>query len=136
MKPRVVGHIDEKTVQLLGISAKPGTPILLGDTNYRHMQESHPEAFEKYFCHLEDILAAPDYVNLNPRDGSIKYLKQIDEYVVVGVRVSGRGNAYARTIFVFEDWKFQQYSRGGYLKEHSKRSSPSTAPTENQRQGD
>lgn len=121
MKPRQVGIIDEETVKLLGLSIAAGTPILLGESNLKHMQESHPDSYEKYFSHLEDILAAPDYVNLNPKDGSIKYIKTIDEHVVVGVRVSTKGNAFARTIFTFEEWKLQQYADGGYLKEHTKK---------------
>ena len=124
MKARQVGIIDEKTINLLGLTLEPGTPILLGESNLKHMQGSHPEAYQKYFSRLEDILASPDYVNLNPKDGSIKYIKTIDEHVVVGVRVSTKGNAFARTIFTFEDWKLKQYAEGGYLKEHTKKAQP------------
>lgn len=124
MTTRQVGTIDNKTVELLGLDVAPGTPILLGDSNIAHMMESHPEDYDKYFSSLEDILAAPDYVNLNPKDHSIKYIKTIDEHVVVGVRVSTKGNAFARTIFTIEEWKFRQYSEGGYLKEHTKKAQP------------
>lgn len=119
MKARKVGEIDAETVRLLALGIRPGTPIYLGETNYKHMETSHPDAFGKYFCYLEDILASPDYVNRNPRDGSIKYIKRINEYVVVGVRVSTRGTAFARTIFTFTDEKFDQYKRSGYLKAHT-----------------
>lgn len=83
------------------------------------MQSSHPEAFVKYYSSLSEILAHPDYVNLNPRDGSIKYLKKINDIVVVGVRISAKGKLFARTIFTFEPWKFSQYLSGGYLKKHT-----------------
>jgi len=119
LKTRKVGVIDAETVRLLALDITPGTPIYLGETNYRHMETSHPDTFEKYFCYLEDILASPDYVNRNPRDGSIKYIKRISEYVVVGVRVSMRGKVFARTIFTFTDEKFDQYKRSGYLKAHT-----------------
>lgn len=101
------------------------------------METSHPDAFAKYFRYLEDILAAPDYVNRNPRDGSIKYIKQISEYVVVGVRVSTKGTAFARTIFTFEQWKFEQYQRSGYLKKRNKKApSEESASPKDSRQGD
>ena len=135
-RTRQVGTIDEKTVSLLGLSIEAGTPILLGESNIKHMQESHPEAYEKYFAMLEEILSTPDYVNLNPKDKSIKYIKTIDEHVVVGVRVSTRGNAFARTIFTFEEWKFKQYADGGYLKEHTKKAQPESCALPNPRQGD
>lgn len=121
MSTRRVGTIDKKTIDLLGLSIAPDTPILLGESNINHMKESHPEDYEKYFSSLETILATPDYVNLNPKDGSIKYIKTIDEHVVVGVRVSTKGKAFARTIFTIEEWKFKQYADGGYLKEHTKK---------------
>lgn len=121
MATRQVGTIDEKTIMLLGLDITPGTPILLGESNITHMRESHPEAYEKYFSNLEAILSAPDYVNLNPKDGSIKYIKTLDDHVVIGVRVSTKGKAFARTIFTIEEWKFNQYADGGYLKEHTKK---------------
>lgn len=52
-------------------------------------------------------------------DGSWKNIKRINECVVVGVRVSTRGTAFARTIFTFTDEKFDQYKRSGYLKAHT-----------------
>lgn len=137
MKAKLVGRIDAETVRLLNLDISPDTPIFLGLSNYHHMETSHPDAFAKYFQYLEDILACPDYVNRNPRDGSIKYIKQISEYVVVGVRVSTKGIAFARTIFTFEQWKFEQYQRGGYLKKHSKKAPPErSASPKNSRQGD
>ena len=121
MSTRQVGIIDDKTIQLLGLNIAPGTPILLGDSNIAHMKDTHPEDYEKYFSSLETILAAPDYVNLNPKDGSIKYIKTIDKHVAVGVRVSTKGKAFARTIFTIEEWKFKKYESAGYLKEHTKK---------------
>lgn len=121
MNTRQVGTIDDKTIHLLGLNIAPGTPILLGESNIAHMKDSHPEDYGKYFSYLETILAAPDYVNLNPKDNSIKYIKTFDEHVVVGVRVSTKGKAFARTIFTIEEWKFKQYADGGYLKEHTKK---------------
>ena len=55
-------------------------------------------------------------MNLNPEDGSIKYIKRILGNVAVGVRVSAGGIAFARTIFIVEAWKLRQYEAGGYLK--------------------
>ena len=137
MKTRLVGHIDAETIQLLHLDIKENTPIFLGESNYKHLQTSHPDAFTKYFRYLEKILAEPDYVNLNPRDNSIKYIKQISEYVVIGVRVSAKGTAFARTIFIFEDWKFKQYQNGGYLKVHTKKTpSAEDALSKSSRQGD
>ena len=124
MSTRQVGIIDQKTINLLRLDIIPNTPILLGDSNVAHMKESHPKAFERYFSQLEDILLTPDYVNLNPKDSSIKYIKTLDEHIVVGVRVSTKGNAFARTLFTIEEWKFKKYADSGYLKEYTKKAQP------------
>ncbi|WP_021168133.1 hypothetical protein SOV_51310 [Sporomusa ovata DSM 2662] len=114
----IVGYIDSKVVSLLSLPISPGTPILLGESNIEHMKSEHPVDFEKYFSSLSAILAEPDFINLNPRDNSIKYIKQLDENVVVGVRISSKGKAFARTLFVFPPWKFEQFMTGGYLMEY------------------
>lgn len=114
----IVGYINETVISLLGLNLPPNTPIFLGQSNIQHMMESHPDDFAKYFNHLKLILDCPDYVNLNPKDNSIKYIKRLNENVVVGVRISSKGKAFARTIFVFPPWKFNQYMVGGYLKEY------------------
>ena len=111
----IVGYVDEKVIALLSLSLVSGTPILLGKSNIEHMKRSHPEDFVKYFVNIKEILCSPDYVNLNPLNKSVKYIKQIDEHVVVGIRISGKGQIFARTLFVFPPWKFEQYMAGGYL---------------------
>jgi len=137
VKPKEVGTLNQEIIDLLELNVIPDTPILLGDSNYLHMKNSHPAAFEKYFSQLEEILKNPDYVNLNPKDKSIKYIKQINEYVVVGVRISIKGKIFARTIFTFEDWKFKQYKSSGYLKKCNKIArSEDRANPKNSRQGD
>ena len=67
------------------------------------MQTSHPADFAKYGAELQNILANPDYVGQNPRDGSIEYVKEFlvnGEYVKVAVRLSAGRRYYARSLYV------------------------------------
>lgn len=115
---KIVGYIDAQIIAKLELIVAPGTPILLGESNITHMRQSHPDAFDKYFDKLTDILSSPDYINKNPQDGSIKYIKRLEDHVVVGVRISAQGKVFARTIFIFTESKMQQYLQGGYVVEY------------------
>ena len=79
------------------------------------MKKRHLEDFEKYYDKLYEIIKKPDFVNLNPKDNSIRYLKILDDCVVVGVRVSSNGVFYARTLFTYSDEKFKKQLEAGYL---------------------
>ena len=111
----IVGYVNERVISSLGLSIAPGTPILLGESNIEHMKTSHPDAFEKYFDSLKLILEEPDFINRNPKDGSVKYIKQLDDNVIVGIRMSQAGSVFARTIYTFQLKKFEQYLSNGYL---------------------
>ena len=51
-----VGTITQDIINILGITyIKPDTPILLGDTNIKHMQTSHPADYQKYGSHIARV---------------------------------------------------------------------------------
>lgn len=115
----IVGVITEEIIALLKLSVPAGTPIYLGSSNIAHMQEKHPEDYEKYGADLPSILAAPDYVGQNPKDGSIEYVKDYvvnGEYVKVAVRISVSGRYFARSMYVLNPNRVQNFIRKGTLK--------------------
>lgn len=114
--PIIVGHLEQKVIDLLGLSLPAGHPIMLGPSNIEHMRREHPDDFVKYFHQLRYILASPDYVSFHPNDGSIQYIKILDAHVLVAVRVTGQGNLYARTLFTMSDKKIEKYKKGNFMK--------------------
>ena len=117
--PGKVGELSQAVVDALRLSMKPGREILLGESNIRHMLGKHPAAYHRYAHALPDILAAPDYVGLNPKDGSIEYVREFlldGEFVKVAVRVSGSGNLYARSMYVLNRQRVQNFIDNGTLK--------------------
>lgn len=83
------------------------------------MQTSHPSDFAKYGGELINILAYPDYVGANPKDGSMEYVKEFlmdGEYVKVAVRLSGKGLYFARSLYVLNPKRVQNYIAKGTLK--------------------
>lgn len=114
-----VGRITNEVIGLLGLSASDGTPILLGESNIRHMQQRHPADYQKYGAYIPDILATPDYVGMNPTDGSIEYVKEFSingEYVKVAVRIAGTGKYYARSLYVLNPNRVKNFIARGTLK--------------------
>ena len=83
------------------------------------MQSHHPADWAKYGAELVNILAYPDYVGQNPKDGSIEYVKEFlvdGEFVKVAVRLSGRGYYYARSLYVLNDSRVKNFIAKGTLK--------------------
>ena len=96
-----VGKISANVISALNLSVAPDTPIYIGKTNIDHMLSSHPDDYVKYGIYIREIIATPEYVGQNPKDSSIEYVKefQVDgEFVKVAVRVSTRGQYFARSI--------------------------------------
>ena len=118
MKP--IAYITQEVIDLLGISCVPNTPIYLGQSNIEHMQKRHPQDYQKYHEHIALILSEPQYVGLNPTDGSVEYVRAFQigkaEYVKVAVRISLSGRYYARSLYVLNTNRVQNFIQKGTLK--------------------
>lgn len=116
---QVVGRMSKRVIALLGLPYKPNVLILLGDTNIQHMKTSHPADYARYGADIPLILAEPDYVGLNPSDGSVEFVKEYSvngEHVKVAVRLSAAGKLYARSIYVLNKNRVQNFITKGTLK--------------------
>ena len=114
-----VGTVTAHVAQLLGISLSPDRSIYLGPSNLAHMQTAHPADFARYGAELDNILAHPDYVGQNPTDGSIEYVKEYlvnGEYVKVAVRLAKTNRFYARSLYILNNNRVQNYIAKGTLK--------------------
>ena len=97
-----VGVLCQHVIDLLGLTMKEGQSILLGESNIAHMVSNHPADYALYGEYIPLILSAPDYVALNAKDSSIEYVKEVQVnsiYVKVAVRVSARGQLFARSTY-------------------------------------
>jgi hypothetical protein len=58
------------------------------------MLQKHVAEYVKYGSYIHDIVSSPDYVGLNPGDGSVEFVKEFpvnNDFVKVAVRVSKSG---------------------------------------------
>ena len=45
---RQIGKVDKKVIELLNLAYEEEKPIFIGEANLKHMQDAHPEDFQKY----------------------------------------------------------------------------------------
>lgn len=116
-----VGILCQRVIDLLGLSMTEGQSILLGESNVAHMVSRHPADFALYGEYIPLILAAPDYVALNAKDGSIEYVKEVQVnsvFVKVAVRVSARGQLFARSVYRLNTNRVLNFIEKGTLKQY------------------
>ena len=115
----IVGSISENIKKLLGLSSVGDDNIYMSATNIAHMESSHPSDYAKYKDQIQNILASPDYVGQNPNDNSIEYVKNFiidSEYVKVAVRLSSGNKDYARSLYVLNKRRVENFIKKGTLK--------------------
>jgi len=116
---KIVGRFRKDIIELLNIPIEENTPIYIGEVNETHMRSRHKYEYDKYRANLSQILEYPDYVGISPHDNSVMYVKEYieaDEYIRVGVKVSGNGLYFARTLHLLSTYNAERYIEKGTLK--------------------
>lgn len=114
-----VGIVSENVKKLLGLSSVGDDNIYMSATNIAHMESSHPSDYAKYKDQIQNILTYPDYVGQNPNDNSIEYVKNFiidNKYVKVAVRLSSGNKYYARSLYVLNSRRVENFIKKGTLK--------------------
>ncbi|UYJ02454.1 MAG: PBECR2 nuclease fold domain-containing protein [Faecalibacterium prausnitzii] len=120
-RAKQVGKLSQRVIELLGLTLSEGRSILLGESNIAHMVSRHPEDYALYGEYIPLILSMPDYVALNTKDESIEYVKEVqmdDVYVKVAVRVSARGQLFARSVYRLNTNRAKNFIEKGTLKKY------------------
>ena len=120
-RAKQVGKLSQYVIELLGLTLSEGRSILLGESNIAHMVSRHPEDYALYGEYIPLILSMPDYVALNTKDESIEYVKEVqmdDVYVKVAVRVSARGQLFARSVYRLNTNRAKNFIEKGTLKKY------------------
>lgn len=114
-----VGKLCQRVIDLLELKLTEGQSILLGESNIAHMVSRHPEDYALYGEYIPLILSEPDYVAHNVKDGSIEYVKEFvveDTFVKVAVRVSAKGQLFARSLYRLNPNRVRNFIAKGNLK--------------------
>lgn len=91
----IVGYISQSVIETLGLKLKPNTPVFIGESNIEHIKSRHPYEYDVYYKDISTIINSPDYVGLNPKDGSILFVKLFKvnaDYVRVAAKITAGGH--------------------------------------------
>ena len=116
---KLVGHFSKDIISLLDLSVEENTPIFIGDVNETHMRNRHEYEYDKYRADISTIIEHPDYVGVSPHDNSVMYVKEYmeaGEFVRVGVKISGSGRYFVRTLHLLSTYNAERYIEKGTLK--------------------
>ncbi len=87
-----VGTLNSKVISLLGLHSNE-MKIVIGKDKLKYI-EKHKHKFkneDEFIRHIEslpDIIENPDFVGFHPNGDSIEYIKQIDEILLIAVRIN------------------------------------------------
>ena len=117
----VIGVITEQLATLIGLdySMIDDPHIYIGQSNEIHMNHEHPDTYFLYRELIYEIVEDPDYARLD-NDGSIEYIKLFKrddngDYVKVAVRISNRGQYFARSLYIVKGDRVQRFIKKGLL---------------------
>lgn len=119
MDKQKIGCFSQEMIEMLELELPAGTPIYIGESNIEHIKNRHPYEYDKYFPHIREIIATPNYVGQNPSDESILFVKfyQLEkEYIRIAVRVTTNGVAFAKTLHLLSTANAERYIEKGTLK--------------------
>ena len=115
----IIGHISQSVINTLDLKMKPDTPVFIGPENIEHIRNRHPYEYDKYYADIGAIIDSPDYVGINPKDGSLLFVKLYKvhgEYIRVAVKITSRGKCFAKTLHSLSICNAERYLEKGTLK--------------------
>ncbi len=104
---------------MLSLHYPAGTEIWLSKSSIAHITSKHPGPYGIYAKDIPHIISSPEYVGINPKDGSIEFVRQNPlngDYVKVAVRVSTKGIMFVRSLYVLNSKRVNNFIKNGQLK--------------------
>ena len=115
----IIGYISQSVIETLNLTLKPNTPVFIGESNIEHIKNRHPYEYDKYYKDISMIINSPDYAGLNPKDGSILFVKLYkinEEYVRLAVKITSANSCFATTLHSLSTCNAERYIEKGTLK--------------------
>jgi hypothetical protein len=113
--PEKIGVFSAAVVEALALDIAAGTDIYVGETNKQHMLRRHPQEYAKYYSRINKIIETPDFVGINPSDGSVEFIKSFGKYIKVAVRIANDGEYYVRSLYSITPKRLEEWVKDGKL---------------------
>ncbi len=112
-----IGFIKKTIKSKLNISTHTDK-IFISDGLIKHLEKRNHQNMFEYLDDIENIIANPDYIGVNPREKetSLEYVKILSDNVLVGVKLDMKNDYfYVATIHEISNLKLQQRIKNGRL---------------------
>jgi hypothetical protein len=113
----IIGKLSKEIIALLKLNRSECNIILWEDRfKYieKHIQDfESEEEFRKHISLIPDIIENPDYVGRHPKDNSIRYIKRINELMIVAIRIKDKGNLAFRSAYPITESQLDDHLRHG-----------------------
>lgn len=115
---KTIGHIQIEKYRAISPDIQT-SEVVITDERIRHIQERHPNDFERYAGYLKEIVEFPDYILEANKPNTAFILKEIQSagekfQVVLRLSVAGDNPEYKNSIITFlkiDKKRFDRYLR-------------------------
>lgn len=108
----VMSDIIKELTTNTGINLE-GAPILIGPSNIKHVKDNRPEICANYLDSLPNIISSPDYIGVHPNGKSLELVKELDDTILVAIRLRNQSPFWVKSFYVINDTKLSNYIRSG-----------------------
>lgn len=115
---KTIGHIQIEKYRAISPDIQT-SEVVITDERIRHIQERHPNDFERYAGYLKEIVEFPDYILEANKPNTAFILKEIQSasekfQLVLRLSVAGENPEYKNSIITFlkiDKKRFDRYLR-------------------------
>lgn len=120
---KLVGYILEQAIVLPELQEHLNKPIFQSLKLYKHTAKHTEEfknvdSFNKTMANITKIISDPYFIYYDKEKQSLRYYKQLDEFVCVIVKLTPKRNLFVFTVYPVSESKIQklewEQSRGKY----------------------
>ena len=112
-----IGKLSEEVINLLKLNRKE-CDIIMWEDRFKYIQKhvcdfDIKEKFDTCMSYIPEIISNPDYIAKHPTKNSLEFIKQVDELMIVVVRIKDKGNLAFRTAYPLTEKQLQSYIKAG-----------------------
>lgn len=118
-----IGELSIGVINTLNLNYKPQNIYMWGNRINEHCEKhkleySSPKAYYEAIENIPLIIANPDYVGINNKNGNLQYIKRLSDISLIGIKVTeGKRGLLFRTIFPITEGKLKNNINNGIYKE-------------------
>ena len=121
---KVIGKLDDEIIEFLN-TKKPdfaekikNNKIIMWSERLEHIEKhknnfKDEETFDMCVKMIPDIIENPDIIGVREKDSSLQFIKEMENNVLVAVRLSTKGSLSFRTMYPVTDSQKEDYIKKG-----------------------